>query len=355
MTPTKSPSHHLTYFWKKKTILSFVAVIFVVIIHNSAINQYSVDHDYFWYTTNFLHNLFAFTLGGVAVPFFFFISGLTSFRNYQPNHYPKKLKSRTKTILIPYLIWNIIGLLFSVLYTYTPLSLYISGRELFILSPQSIFEGIFLYKYNFQFWFLYDLFFYILLTPFINILINHKYLGILTCILTLLLPLLTPTFLHLNTFFTVFYVFGCYIGKHFLPFFTKPATRPIIISSVIITITISIIRTLSIYNLIAIPTTISQTLLLTLLLSAFFVSDLFIKKIKQAPQFTQESFPIYTIHTYFLAIIIKLIYLINPSNSIILLLNEIISPVITIYIVIAISRLWYQKSPKSHKLAFGSR
>ena len=39
MSQTKSSN--LTYFWHKKTILSFIAIVFVVVIHNSATKQYT--------------------------------------------------------------------------------------------------------------------------------------------------------------------------------------------------------------------------------------------------------------------------------------------------------------------------
>ena len=109
------------------------------------------------------------------------------------------------------------------------------------------------------------------------------------------------------------------------------------------------------YSIISTPTIIPQFLLLILLFSLYFTSDIFIQKIKKPPTFTKESFPIYTIHTYFLAIIIKLIYLINPESSIMLLINEIASPIITTILVISISKLWQQKLPKSHRIAFGGR
>ena len=98
----------LTYYWKKKTILSFVAIILVVIIHNSAINQYNISPDFFTNLTTFIHNFFAYGIGAIAVPIFFFISGISMFRNYRPNLYPQKLKSRIKTLLIPYFIWQFV-------------------------------------------------------------------------------------------------------------------------------------------------------------------------------------------------------------------------------------------------------
>ena len=137
---------NLDYFWKKKTLLSFVAIILVVVIHNSTINQYSLSPDFFTNFTNFIHNFFAYDFGAIAVPLFFFLAGIAFFRNYKPKLYLKKLRSRFKTLLIPFLIWNIISLLFAIICTYTPLSQFITGRELFTPSFQNIFEGIFYYK-----------------------------------------------------------------------------------------------------------------------------------------------------------------------------------------------------------------
>ena len=347
---------NLSYFWHKKTILSFIAIVFVVIIHNSATNQYAtLPPDTITSFTSYLHNFLAYILGTVAVPFLFFISGVAFFRNYKPNLYFTKLKSRVKSILIPYLIWNIFGLLFAVLYTYTPLSSYISGRELFTPTPENILAGIFLYKYNFQFWFLFDLMFYILLTPIINLLIHYKVSGFITCFLTLLLPLLTPTFLNINTNFTVFYILGCFIGKHYLPYFTKPSTKSLRTVSLLATVTILTIQTLAFYSFIQLPHIVSQFFLTLLLLSLYFASDLFLTKIKTTPNFTKESFPLYTLHTYFIAIIIKLIYLINPNSSLMLLINELSSTLITIIIVVSISSLIHKKLPKLYAVIFGNR
>ena len=347
---------NLSYFWHKKTILSFIAIVFVVIIHNSATNQYTtLPPDTITNFTTHLHNFLAYILGSVAVPFLFFISGVAFFRNYKPNLYFTKLKSRAKSILIPYLIWNLFGLLFAILYTYTPLSSYISGRELFTPTPGNILAGIFLYKYNFQFWFLFDLMFYILLTPIINLLIHYKISGFITCFLALLLPLLTSSFLNINTNFTVFYILGCFIGKHYLPYFTKPSTKSLRLTSLLATIILLTIQALTFYNLIPTPHIISQLILVLLLLSLYFASDFFLTKIKTTPKFTKESFPLYTLHTYFIAIIIKLIYLINPNSSLMLLINELSSTLITIIIVVSISSLIHKKLPKLHTFLFGGR
>lgn len=348
-------SQNLDYFWKKKAILSFIAVTLIVIIHNSATNQYSLPPGFFTQTTNTLHTFLAYIIGSVAVPLFFFLSGATLFRNYRQDLYFQKLKSRAKSILIPYLLWNIVGLLFAIIYTFTPLSSYISGRELFSPSLQNILEGIFLYKYNFQFWFLYDLIIYIILTPIIYLLVKNKTVGTITCIFALFLPLFAPSLLGVNSYFTIFYVVGCFVGKHFLPLLTKPSTKLLQIISLITTPILLTLKALSIYNLLSLPIVVSQILLLLLLFSVYYAADTFIIEIKTTPSFTKESFPLYITHSYFIAIIVKLIYLINPSSPVMLFLNEILSTIITICIVIFLSKLLKQKLPRVHAFLFGGR
>lgn len=343
---------NLDYFWKKKTLLSFIAVLFVVVIHNSATNQYNLSPDFLTNLTMFLRNFFAYNIGSIAVPLFFFLSGITIFRNYKLKTYPKKIKTRIKTLLFPYLFWNLAGLLFIILATFTPLREIISGREIFIPSVSNILEGIFLYKYNFQFWFLYDLILYSLLTPLIYLLIRNKYIGALSLIIIFLLPKFSDSFLNLNLNFTIFYFLGCYFSRHFLPFFTKKYSAKFsLISGLIFTIMV-VLKMLSIYNIIPFSIIPSQLVLICSLLSFWFFSDIFVKKLKPK-KYYDEFFPIYTLHTYFIAIIVKLIFLFGPKTSYMLFINEIIGSIIVIILVTLFSYLWHQKLPKSYNLLFG--
>ena len=47
----------------------------------------------------------------IAVPYFFIISGFFFFRisYYEKNNYFKMLKKKAKTLLIPFIFWNIVG------------------------------------------------------------------------------------------------------------------------------------------------------------------------------------------------------------------------------------------------------
>lgn len=340
------------YFWQKKTVLSFIAILLIITIHNSAINQYNLPQDTLTSITVFIRNFFSYNLGTVAVPFFFFISGVTLFRNYRPSLYKQKITHRIKSLLIPYLIWNILGLLFAICYTYTPLSNFISGREAFTPSVPNILEGIFFYKYNYHFWFMYELIIFVLLAPLFNLLLSRKWIGIISCIGFLCLCLVDYNILWFNPSFTIFYFLGCYIGKYHLASFAKPASLKTSLIAGLTTLILLIFRTLSIYNIIALPTLLTQITLILLLISLWFFTDLFIAKFYSF-SFTNEFFPVYVIHPYIIAIITKLIYLAFPKTSYMLLINELSSPVITAIITTLIAYFWHYKLPKSYSIAFG--
>lgn len=50
-------------------------------------------------------------IGNVSVPLFYAISGFLFFSKLAPNWYQTKLKSRIRSLLIPYLVWNLIAYL----------------------------------------------------------------------------------------------------------------------------------------------------------------------------------------------------------------------------------------------------
>lgn len=64
---------------------------------------------------------------GVCVPYFFVISGFLFFRNFDMKMLAAKYRSRCKSILVPYLVWNVLYNLAFCLYYQT--SAYIRTYE----------------------------------------------------------------------------------------------------------------------------------------------------------------------------------------------------------------------------------
>jgi len=104
-----------------KTIsyLRFPLTLAVVYIHFNisrkgisvhGINYGTSNPDWYFY----LINLVSYVLASIAVPLFYFISGYLFFKQKEFNTviYKKKLRSRIKTLLVPFLLWNLIAILF---------------------------------------------------------------------------------------------------------------------------------------------------------------------------------------------------------------------------------------------------
>lgn len=96
--------------------LRFPLIVGVVFIHNyivktelhgvplsTLLNEWTIG----------LFYAFSQVVSRVCVPLFFFISGLLFFKgaNFSWNIYVHKIRRRISTLLVPYLIWNLIGFL----------------------------------------------------------------------------------------------------------------------------------------------------------------------------------------------------------------------------------------------------
>jgi surface polysaccharide O-acyltransferase-like enzyme len=132
----------------------------------------------------FVRNLISQGFAMTAVPLFFLVSGYLFFVgfDFSKEEYLKKLRSRTKTLLIPFLFWNIATLLLIALAQAIPATkVFFSGEGAPIASYRiydylSAIFGIGRLPISFQFWFVRDLMLLVLLTPIINL--ANKYASL---------------------------------------------------------------------------------------------------------------------------------------------------------------------------------
>lgn len=97
-------------------LLRFPLAIMVVFIHMNPLTVAPVEATFPLSSAlgveNLFYVMFSHVLPHVAVPTFFLISGLLFFWNFRQwswEGYKKKLKSRLHTLIIPYLLWNILA------------------------------------------------------------------------------------------------------------------------------------------------------------------------------------------------------------------------------------------------------
>ena len=93
--------------YKVFDLMRFPLILLVVCIHVNPLNTWGGVENTFWYSA--LNR----SLPQFAVPTFFFMSGFLFFRNINGNWnwglYKSKIKSRGYSLLIPYIIWNILA------------------------------------------------------------------------------------------------------------------------------------------------------------------------------------------------------------------------------------------------------
>ena len=109
-----------------------------------------------------------------AMSWFFFISGYLFFRKFKPEKIMTKLKSRVRTIVVPYLIWNSFGVLLNIIKGENVLS---NGIGSFILNNY-IFEfggGC----ANAPLWYMFRLIEFAIATPLIFLIIKHSKLFVI--------------------------------------------------------------------------------------------------------------------------------------------------------------------------------
>lgn len=104
-------------------------------------------------------------LGQFAVPGFFMISAYLFYRNFSWEKLEIKWKARFRSLVIPYFLWNGCYYLGYVLASRIPGLTDIVGKGAVPVDGRTVFEAVFLYRFNAVFWYLYQLIWLVILTP----------------------------------------------------------------------------------------------------------------------------------------------------------------------------------------------
>ena len=212
MNKTKIPDH----ISKVIHILRFVLIVLVVYGHSSP-----VEHDYFK-CYNTIWDVISGNICSVAVPLFFIFSGYLFFSGVEDFNFRiffSKLKKRLKTLFVPYMIWSL-GVIF-ILYVFQSFvpDLFTGSFPLVRnFNWKDWVDTLWVNPIQYQFWFIRDLMFIILLTPIIWILIKYCKIFIIA-ILGILYILCIPIPIPGLSFFSLFYFsLGAYFSINKIDF-----------------------------------------------------------------------------------------------------------------------------------------
>lgn len=107
-------------------LLRFPLAIMVIFIHMNPEVVNLIDADFNLFSSRGIYNVIGIVgshvLTHIAVPTFYLISGFLFFNNYIKwswGTYKRKIKSRIKTLFIPYILWNLLPFLLLLLYMLT--------------------------------------------------------------------------------------------------------------------------------------------------------------------------------------------------------------------------------------------
>ena len=234
------------YLSRKIKIVSFFAILCVVFQHAINFTGY-IDPSSTYIGQMQANTIFQYVFGygfaRPAVALFFLLSGFLFFRNYSLGKTLTKFGSRFRTLFIPYILWNAIGILvvllaqsvgeFSSLYTGV-----LSGKSLMEYIQIIINHGV-----SFQLWFLWDLMLYTLLAPLFYIVLRYSNILFLIplYILWILQVPLPPVFAFAYRG-GLFYLLGAYIAMYGV-YIPKEKVKPIARLSFIFWITMLVIKT----------------------------------------------------------------------------------------------------------------
>lgn len=193
---------------KKVKLLSFVAMIMVLFIHSFNYTLFLDANYHNNFSFLFIETYISFHICRVAVPSFFIVSAYLLMYNYQftIHSYIDKLKSRFKSLFIPYVLWITIWTFFLIVISSIPL------LNKFINNPLELDKSIFYNLTNifnnpvcYQFWFIRDLMFLVVLSPLLYFLVQKMglvivVLGFLNLTFTLIK---VPIFQSISLFYFI--------------------------------------------------------------------------------------------------------------------------------------------------------
>jgi len=160
------------YLSKKITHLRTTLIILVVFNHAGTSDGYfsgAVNDSFSRLFNIYLQAFIGDGLARVAVPLFFSISGYLFFRDFETSttFYVRKIKSRTRTLLVPYLLFSFICLVFYYVMHSIPYTAKMFQAEK-LLTEYGWLEfsnKLFINPIPGQLWFIRDLYIFVLLSP----------------------------------------------------------------------------------------------------------------------------------------------------------------------------------------------
>jgi peptidoglycan/LPS O-acetylase OafA/YrhL len=348
---TDSKSRKEKYFSNKIIFLSFVYAVLVVVMHAYNVDNYhlKIGSSTDTFIIN-LEKLFSMNIAQITVPTFFAISGYWFYRNYSYAKLKEKYISRFKSLVLPYVTWNTIYLLYFFLLSSIPFISQFLSSERVTLNVSSFLQGIFYYKYNEAYWYMFQLILFTALSPLIFLLLKKRISGLffLAVIFALNIFYVALPVIRLNCL--MFYLVGAFAGMYCNDFVISKASRKTIVISGILIVASQILYYWSNSSSVHLPDILIR---LPFLCGAFFFIDII--RIPQAKPYMKLSFFLYSVHILILKVYVTLLFIALPRNSVSALISYILSLILTILTIVLLAKLLKKFLNPAYRILNGGR
>jgi surface polysaccharide O-acyltransferase-like enzyme len=204
------------YLRVKIKVLSFFLVVLVVIVHAYNTNQVTEPTGlYRIYGLNgFIQEYFCQGMNRIASPLFFIISGYLFFVNLtgKRQDFVRKVKKRFITLIVPYLLWSLWGILFYIfLQSALPSTISFSRGHILDYDLGKLLNTFFLDPVPYQLWYVRDLAVFAIISPLLYLLL--KYLRVSLLLLCVFIWIYDFDFVVFRNQSLLFFVFGAYISS----------------------------------------------------------------------------------------------------------------------------------------------
>ncbi|MGC6177761.1 acyltransferase family protein [Lacrimispora sp. 38-1] len=201
------------YFRNKVIWFTFLYSILVIWVHSYNAVLF-LGKTTIAYRVDMLERFWGDTVAQIAVPGFFLISSYLFFRGFTMEKLWVKWNSRIRSILVPYIMWNLLYYLGYVIGSRIPFISRVIGKGRIPFNFQEAAQAVLHYSYNYVFWYLNQLLLLVLLAPVIYMAVRKKEIGmfLLAGILAVIYMGGALPFLNLDALF--YYTFGAYAAIH---------------------------------------------------------------------------------------------------------------------------------------------
>ncbi len=353
------------YLSDKLKAISFILMGMVVFLHsyNLEVKFKSgtelIKNGY----NSFIQDFFSQGLTRIAVPLFFIISGYLFFRTIKNGSFPEffsKYRKRSKTLVLPYLLWSIYGILLYLILQSVPFSKPFFTNKLIVeYSASQLLSTIFINPITYQLWFVRDLIVLFVLSPILYWIIKCFNLYIVFIFFIFWICNFNY-FIFSNESLFFFALGGLFSIKNVNPQKLKLTKQ--YLNFMIIWFALIIIKTVLIYInfenewLILI---LHKSSILIGIISIWFLYDIVFKRIDISKTkfylLFQFTFFLYAFHEPVLTIFTKAFYRIFGQSELSSFLIYFCAPIITISVSILIGYLAKKMLPKYYYLMTGGR